>query len=424
MPSFRGMPCVKRDTARFALARAQVNTHTPRASKSHRRFAADDASASTVRATSSAKATSFVTVCSYVSVSAASTPEKAQAAFVSSWGFIASFSASRRATNASAAYNKGSPSRPSLRNAHAAFAASCALHSRARAVSAAASAATKVCSGSCESVVFFPSSVFPRVASSKVFFFETSLPSSPSGSSKNVSPGSSEACAAPHLARPCATLASSRAPMTAFADASSAGSERTSTDASTISVVFRASASSARRSLSNHRASAAAVASRPRQFQDADAWILFMRSWYCSHVSSKAVVVHASLMYFVSKLGAIPPLYGWRACFALGGCFCGSTGATYVPSAMAFRRWRSFFPSFFFFPGAAVPSGAAAAEASAPGADIGAAPRGSRWGQTRPQPEHHRVGVIFLFFHRGQHCLKTARRVNCDDAVMRRTGEE
>ena len=171
--------------------------------------------------------------------------------------------------------------------------------------------------------------------------------------------------------------------MTAFADASSAGDEPTSTEASTISVVFRASASSAARSLSNQRASAAAVASRPRQFQDADAWILFMRSWYCSHVSSKAVVVHASLMYFVSKLGAIPPLYGWRACFALGGCFCGSTGATYVPSAMAFRRWRSFFPSFFFFPVAGPPAGAAAAEASAPGTDIGAAPRGSRWGRMR-----------------------------------------
>ena len=333
----------------------------------------------------------------------ARTPEKAHAAFASSWGFIASFAASRRATNASASYNSGSPelASPSLRNAHAAFAASCALHSRARTVSAFASAAIKARVGSDEAFSFLSASFSPSRRSSCVLERKRTPPfvrgrasrspkgrSTSSSSSKNVVPeenvsGSSEARAAPHLARPCATLASSRAPMTAFADASSAGDEPTSTEASTISVVFRASASSAARSLSNQRASAAAVASRPRQFQDADAWILFMRSWYCSHVSSKAVVVHASLMYFVSKLGAIPPLYGWRACFALGGCFCGSTGATYVPSAMAFRRWRSFFPSFFFFPVAGPPAGAAAAEASAPGTDIGAAPRGSRWGRMR-----------------------------------------
>ena len=164
----------------FAFAKAQVRTHTPRASNDARRFAADDANVSTVRAMSSAKETfilAFVAASRSSSFSpsffkffkspafsgllrvSARTPEKAHAAFASSWGFIASFAASRRATNASASYNSGSLFSPELAERPRGVAASCAYTPRER--SALASAAIKARVGSDEAFSFSSTSFSP-----------------------------------------------------------------------------------------------------------------------------------------------------------------------------------------------------------------------------------------------------------------------
>ena len=91
------------------------------------------------------------------------------------------------------------------------------------------------------------------------------------------------------------------------------------------------------------------VASFAREFHAAPAWMWFIFAAYRSHVSRSDSGVHASLMYLVRRLGATPPAYGWRAIVGFLGAFVGSVGGTYVPAAIARRRWRSFFPSFFFF---------------------------------------------------------------------------
>ena len=124
---------------------AGPDAHAARVER-RRRFAADDANVSTVRAMSSAKETfilAFVADVAFVVVFAVvfKSPfsgllrvsrgrRRRPAAFASSWGSSRRLRL-RAARRASASYNSGSPS-PELAERPAAFAASCALHSRAR----------------------------------------------------------------------------------------------------------------------------------------------------------------------------------------------------------------------------------------------------------------------------------------------------